>query len=155
MSSLVQIIRQYQKLHKKQQKLLDKKRKLMDKVRLLDSERTTMMSELKEIKTVIDFCVQSGCSPTEAKLRHTLAEMSDLMDVNRYFEQDYSSQFYTGYHSIGSSLSGISISQNPYNHTVSSAMGSTLTTTGLGLTTLVPNTGNITLTGSVKGSSSP
>ena len=161
MTSVTSLIRQYQKIQKQYAKLNTRKQKLQEQVQRLAEEQSHVASDLKDVKTLIDFCIEANTSPTQAKLSHSLSEMQTILDNSRVYGSQYG-QFTNigitpGSVNISGGLGSNNLISYPYHSSVSGASGPSYAITSmLGTTPVsVTNPGNISLLGSLKGSVGP
>ena len=73
--SLQKLIRDYRILRNKEKKISSKISSLQDKKSKFELERHNISKESGSMKTIIDFCIETGLSPEQAKLSYTLEEM--------------------------------------------------------------------------------
>jgi hypothetical protein len=95
MNSIVSLSREYRNGREKIQKLAELGRNLTNQMREVQHQQRVLEQEMKDIKTVIDFCVETGESPTQAKLQHTLSQMKEHLPYTSTARDDYSSFFLT------------------------------------------------------------
>ena len=81
MKSLSQMIRQYRQGQTQLQRYNTRIEKLQQKINEIRNHQNELQKEVQNTRTVIDFCIETGQSPVEAKLRNTcLLYTSDAAD---------------------------------------------------------------------------
>jgi hypothetical protein len=87
MKNLDTLIKQYRS-NKKQQSLLNKKiLNLQNKINDIRENVNIANTEAEELKTMIDFCIETGMEPTEAKLAYSINEMKQKNLLTNIYNQ--------------------------------------------------------------------
>jgi len=116
MKSLSQMIRQYRQGQTQLQRYNTRIEKLQQKINEIRNHQNELQKEVQNTRTVIDFCIETGQSPVEAKLRNTLAQMENETYKSR---DSYDASGYTTLTSVGLGA-----------YTINGTIGSTLSQTG-------------------------
>lgn len=138
MKTILDLSKQYRREKASLKKLADKKAVLAQQIQSLQDQERSVRKTLNSLKTLIDFCIETGQSPVEAQLKNTPDEI--LSHMNQLTIDEYSLTD-TVYHSQGLNItsSGLnSISSGLYSlpaaNTVTLNTGGNITFNNSGLT---------------------
>ena len=143
-TTLKSLTREYRADKKKLENISKKINSLQMQITTIKNSASDISKEAQNKKVLIDFCIETGLSPIEAKLSYTLDEMKNEI-THLYFSNYMTSDYTTGatgaigngsnhYTGLTGGTGGISIS------------GTTYSTLGQGCTTIT-NPGNISVIG--------
>lgn len=146
--SLKSLMREYRTEKKQLEDLSRKVDALQQQIVSIKSRATSITSDIQDKKVLIDFCIETGMTPVEAKLSYSLDEMRHKIQ-HLYFSNyiDYGAQGATG---ASGAMGAISITNSGagysgtgyYTGTYSGLPG------GIGLSSVsITNTGNIHVSG--------
>ena len=82
MSTVNQLSRQYRKLCKKTQTIDKQIQKLSQTGKVLRDARRACVQEIETTKLLIDYCVITGESPTQAQLSHTTDQIRQIVETH-------------------------------------------------------------------------
>jgi hypothetical protein len=84
-ATLSQLTTQYRQGRQAVKRLDAKIEKLREAAAELRTQQDALREELQESRIVIDFCIETGLSPVEAKLKYSLKEMQSFISQESYY----------------------------------------------------------------------
>ena len=141
--SLKSLMREYRTEKKQLETLSRKVDALQQQIAAIKTRASSITSDIQDKKVLIDFCIETGMTPVEAKLSYSLDEMRHKIQ-HLYFSNyvDYSAHGATG---ASGAMGTISISNGGTGYYTGTYNG---LTGGTGLSSLsITNTGNIHVSG--------
>lgn len=86
-ATLSQLTTQYRQGRQAVKRLDAKIEKLREAAAELRTQQDAIREELQESRIIIDFCIETGLSPVEAKLKHSLKEMQSFISQESYYSR--------------------------------------------------------------------
>jgi hypothetical protein len=135
MNTISQLARTYRNMCKQVQLADERIKKAKAHVAELSKERFAIMQELEHMRLLMDYCVITGENPTQAKLSHTLDQMSHVVSEHRRHMRVENDFYYTSSGStvtINSAGSGTFLGAHTVTNALSKPLTSNPTISGLG-----------------------
>lgn len=114
LEQLANTIEEYQQLRKSIAEMDQQFRELRAQASDLEARKRAMAKQAREIRALIDYCVETGEDPVAAKLSHTVDQMQNAVDSSKVD--------YTG---SSISLSDVLVTPNHWTTSVISHVNST------------------------------
>lgn len=84
MTTIHQLHKKYRKLYAQTQRIDQKLRKLRETGMHMQEAKKSCVTEMSNLKTLIDYCMITGEEPTQAQLSHTLIEIQSHVQIHAH-----------------------------------------------------------------------